>query len=316
MSRGVTPHHRQQPPRHPGDRRRPGAGAHEGQFDSLRLAVEAPHWYWFPLCQALRQAPALPALALGVVRLQPGGSRPTTRRASADKDKTDDSDAQIVADRLRTYRRRDLPAPCEPDLAHLGLLSDPLPLPWSRIWCAKELLRGPAVPQSQRLPCRAPFCGGLRRHQPGLDRGVCPPSRKSLPCPRVVADLARYQRQGPLPRSGPGGPRAAAGGSGFLPLGCPATNSQSTDSLDLELPVRQLPGAPSYKRVDGAIAEAMHSLPQTLDTIPGIGPVYAASIIAEIGDLARFDHDEAKPPGAACTGARTNPASPRQTRFT
>ena len=38
----------------------------------------------------------------------------------------------------------------------------------------------------------------------------------------------------------------------------------------------------------------MEAIPQTLDTIPGIGPVFAAGIIAEIGDLARFDYNEAK----------------------
>jgi transposase len=38
----------------------------------------------------------------------------------------------------------------------------------------------------------------------------------------------------------------------------------------------------------------MEAIPQTLDTIPGIGPVFAAGIIAEIGDLARFEYNEAK----------------------
>jgi transposase len=48
------------------------------------------------------------------------------------------------------------------------------------------------------------------------------------------------------------------------------------------------------KRTDTAIAELLGSLPHTLDTIPGIGPVYAAGILSEIGDVARFDGDHAK----------------------
>jgi transposase len=48
------------------------------------------------------------------------------------------------------------------------------------------------------------------------------------------------------------------------------------------------------KRLNSAIAEQMASLPQTLDTIPGIGPVFAAGILAEIGDIARFHFDQAK----------------------
>ena len=48
------------------------------------------------------------------------------------------------------------------------------------------------------------------------------------------------------------------------------------------------------KRLNSAIAEQMASLPQTLDTIPGIGPVFVAGIVAEIGDIARFQFNQAK----------------------
>ena len=47
-------------------------------------------------------------------------------------------------------------------------------------------------------------------------------------------------------------------------------------------------------RAETAIAQQMEAIPHTLDTIPGIGPVFAAGIIAEIGDLARFEYNEAK----------------------
>jgi transposase len=42
------------------------------------------------------------------------------------------------------------------------------------------------------------------------------------------------------------------------------------------------------KSFDKAIAEQFKLLPNTLTSIPGIGPVYAAGIIAEIGDINRF----------------------------
>jgi transposase len=48
------------------------------------------------------------------------------------------------------------------------------------------------------------------------------------------------------------------------------------------------------KRLDTAIAEQMEKIPNTLTTIPGIGPVLAAGIIAEIGGVERFNCDETK----------------------
>lgn len=48
------------------------------------------------------------------------------------------------------------------------------------------------------------------------------------------------------------------------------------------------------KRTDTAIEEQMEQFPNTLTTIPGIGPVCAAGIIAELGDLSRFDYNQAK----------------------
>lgn len=48
------------------------------------------------------------------------------------------------------------------------------------------------------------------------------------------------------------------------------------------------------QRLNVAIAEQMVAIPHTLETIPGIGPVYAGGIIAEIAGIERFDGDEAK----------------------
>lgn len=44
------------------------------------------------------------------------------------------------------------------------------------------------------------------------------------------------------------------------------------------------------KAFDKAIGEQIKLIPNTLESIPGIGPVYAAGIIAEIGDINRFDN--------------------------
>ena len=44
------------------------------------------------------------------------------------------------------------------------------------------------------------------------------------------------------------------------------------------------------KEFDKAIAAQIELLPNVLTSIPGIGPVYSAGIIAEIGDINRFEN--------------------------
>lgn len=48
-----------------------------------------------------------------------------------------------------------------------------------------------------------------------------------------------------------------------------------------------------FKEFDKAIAAQMKLLPNVLISIPGIGPVYSAGIMAEIGDINRFDNQAA-----------------------
>lgn len=47
----------------------------------------------------------------------------------------------------------------------------------------------------------------------------------------------------------------------------------------------------SLKEVNVAIEKAYQGFSLTLDTIPGIGPIFAAGIFAEIGDIKRFDSE-------------------------
>ncbi|ELW9008254.1 IS110 family transposase, partial [Campylobacter upsaliensis] len=44
------------------------------------------------------------------------------------------------------------------------------------------------------------------------------------------------------------------------------------------------------KELDKAIQKLLEGIPNTLQTIPGIGPVYTAGILAEIGQIDRFDN--------------------------
>jgi transposase len=45
--------------------------------------------------------------------------------------------------------------------------------------------------------------------------------------------------------------------------------------------------------MDRAIAAELKAAPaQTVDTVPGLGPVFTAGIVAEVGDVHRFEGDE------------------------
>jgi len=58
------------------------------------------------------------------------------------------------------------------------------------------------------------------------------------------------------------------------------------------------------KKADTVIAREFKTFPQTLTTIPGIGPVLAAGIIAEIGDISRFKNHAALAQFAGITWTR------------
>lgn len=63
------------------------------------------------------------------------------------------------------------------------------------------------------------------------------------------------------------------------------------DSIDILLAtsietIRSLKA--QIKQLDKAIEKLLDGIPNTLQTIPGIGPVYCAGILAEIGDINRF----------------------------
>jgi transposase len=70
---------------------------------------------------------------------------------------------------------------------------------------------------------------------------------------------------------------------------------QAPVNLILRLSLQTMDGIERHvKRLDTAIAEQLDQLPQTLESIPGIGPVFAAGISSEIGDISRFEADETK----------------------
>lgn len=70
------------------------------------------------------------------------------------------------------------------------------------------------------------------------------------------------------------------------------------------------------KRLDKEIAKLMKGIPQTLTSIKGVGPVYAAGLIAEIGDITRFrnHHALAKYAGLVWTQSQSGEFEAEETK--
>ena len=47
------------------------------------------------------------------------------------------------------------------------------------------------------------------------------------------------------------------------------------------------------RQIDKAIVRDLQAIPQTVTSVAGIGPVFGAGIVAEIGPIARFPSDDA-----------------------
>ena len=79
--------------------------------------------------------------------------------------------------------------------------------------------------------------------------------------------------------------RAAAKGSYRLPK---TVNDTVNQAMAVSIAsMRALKG--QVKEIDKAREQQLEIIPNTLTSIPGIGKVYSAGIIAEIGDIHRFD---------------------------
>ena len=67
------------------------------------------------------------------------------------------------------------------------------------------------------------------------------------------------------------------------------------------------------KPIEKAIATELRATsPQTLQTIPGLGPVFAAGIVSEIGDVRRFEREESLAKFCGLTGGAISRGSSRE----
>ncbi len=260
-------------------------------FDSVRIAAEATNWYWFACFQALSQDCRLAAWPVTLYAFNP---RLPAKHAQTfgDLDKTDTNDALVIADYLRTARQLPQPFTAEPPLLALRFLTR------YRFHVARLVSREKQyaydilyLKASAYQPGR-PFSDVFGAASRAIITQCADFAELSTwPLPDLAACLQQHAHgrlsdplataqalQAVVQDSYPLAPRLQA-----------SVNHVLHWSLDLSADLQR-----RLAHIDAAIAETLADIPQTLDSIPGIGVVCAAGILAEIGDIAAFAYDDDK----------------------
>lgn len=291
------------------------AQARMGEYDRLRIATEATGWYWFHLFQTLSQEPVWQTLPVELYAFNP---RLTAKykETFGDLDKDDPTDAFVVADRLRMGR--DLPVPFQGADQYLALRC----LTRYRFWLIHQLAKEKAYCQAilylkssdYTLPQKCPFAdifGATSRAV--IEEFASIEQIAAMPFEELVEFIeVKGKRRFANPQHTAQQLQQVAHDSYLLPE---ILRQPINHILHLSLQhIAFLEG--QLKRLDPTIADHLTAIPNTLQTIPGIGPVFAAGIIAEIGNLNRFDHDQTKVAKYAGFKWRKSASGDSQSEFT
>ena len=253
--------------------------------DQLRIGLEATGLLWWHLACALNDAPALAPFTPLVYALNPHLVE-TFRKNFGALPKSDHADAFLIAERIRYGRT--LPSPFQIDTRYAPLQR----LTRFRTHLVTNLVREKNYFLSflfltfssygQLAPFGDPFgatsCAVLEEF-----------TTEEL-AQHSLDDLATY-----LQDKGHG--RFSDPAELALTLQRAARDSYRLDKV-LQEPLRLVLGTTmasirtlqqQLKALDKTIAQELAALPQTLSSVPGLGPVWTAGLIAELGDISRFD---------------------------
>jgi transposase len=262
-----------------------------GGYDAIHIAAEATGWFWWHFFHALSNDPRLNQSPLALYPLNPRLVA-KLKQAYSDDDKTDPGDAFVVADRLRLGR--DLPQPFTDDLRYLRLRL----LTRHRRHLVRDLVREKAFClahlylKASAYTHLQPFADTFGATSRTIIREYTSIEQiAAIPLDDLVETIDRLgKRRFADPLQAAQKLQAVAQQSYILP-----EVLQGPVNLILRQTLQQITALERLiHQTDTAIAEVMQTLPNTLQTIPGLGSVFAGGIIAEIGDLSRFEYDQAK----------------------
>jgi transposase len=275
------------------------------QVDQLRIGMEATGLLWWHLACALKDAPVLAPFAPRIYALNPHLIK-TFRANYGALPKTDCADAFLIAERIRFGRQ--LPSPFQLDARYAPLQR----LTRFRSHLAQNLAREKSYFLSflfltfstygQIAPFGDPFGA--------TSSAVLDEFTTEELAQQSVDDLAAYLHQKGRGRFAE--PEALA-----ATLQRAARDSYRLDKV-LQEPLRLVLGTTlatirtlqtQLKTLDKTIAAELAAIPQTLASVPGLGPVWTAGLIAELGDITRFDDEAAIAQFAGLTWEATESGS-------
>jgi transposase len=267
--------------------------AQAGGFSSIHIAAEATNNYWLPFFCQLSQSARLSSWSLVLYPFNPRVIH-NFKKALGDLEKTDDLDAGVTAERLRFGK--ELPQPFRMEDLYLPLRS----LTRYRYHLVRELVRVKSYCLSlvylkatdYTTTDKKPFSDVFGATSQAVLREFATLDEiANLPFDELVEWLdVKGKRRFIHPEENARKLQRVAADAYRLPADWAAIIH---DLISLNLRHMSLLQN-LIQRVETAIAQQMETIPHTLDTIPGIGPVLSAGILAEIGNLARFDYHEAK----------------------
>jgi len=264
-----------------------------GDYDGLQIGAEATGYYWFHFFQTLQSDEFLNQWPLELYSFNPRVIA-HYKKTFIDLDKTDGNDAFVIADRLRLGR--ELPVPFQLDEQYLALrfltryryhLVHNLAREKS-YFLAILYLKASEYTRQETKPFSDVFGAASRAV---LLEFASIEEIAALPFGELQEFIdAKGKRRFPDPSDNTRKLQRVAQDSYPLPQRLlPSVNLILSTSLRQITQLEQ-----ALKRIDTAIEEHLQAIPHTLDSIPGLGPVYSAGIIAEIADIARFDFNQAK----------------------
>ncbi len=262
-----------------------------GDFDAIQIAAEATGWYWWHFFQTLDRDPTLQQWPVELYAINPRLTA-TFTKTYVDRDHTDHSDAFVIADRLRLGR--DLPPSFHVEERYFALRL----LTRYRQHVVQLLAREKAyclaviylkASEYTRLQPFGKVFGAASRAV--LQEFASLEEIAALPFTELVEFIdVKGKRRFADPTQNARTLQQVALDSYTLP-----TALQAPVNLILDFSLQHIAFLERQEqRLNTAIAEQMVAIPHTLDTIPGIGPVYASGIIAEIAGIERFGGDESK----------------------